>query len=92
MRLRAKLSKDRLSAVAVTALLNLGPVHAAETFTYTYGDYTAELSTDPQRVFVMDSRTGLASQSARVSPLSQPTGTSTPTAISKSRCRLMRLG
>lgn len=35
------------------------PSVAQQTFTYSYGDYTAELPVDPQRVFVMDSRTGL---------------------------------
>lgn len=32
---------------------------AQETFTYSYDGYTAQLPVDPQRVFVMDSRTGL---------------------------------
>jgi iron complex transport system substrate-binding protein len=35
------------------------PVVAQETFTYSYDGYAAELPVDPQRVFVMDSRTGL---------------------------------
>src|SRR6218665_1535283 len=35
------------------------PALAQETFTYSYDGYTAELPVDPQRVFVMDSRTGL---------------------------------
>lgn len=42
------------------ALLATGlPVPAQETFTYSYGDYTAQLPVNPQRVFVMDSRTAL---------------------------------
>lgn len=41
-----------LLALAVPAL-------AQETFTYSYDGYTAELPVNPQRVFVMDSRTGL---------------------------------
>lgn len=46
----------------VAAALLLGPTipaMAADTFTYSYGDYSAELPFDPQRVFVLDSRTGL---------------------------------
>lgn len=44
----------------LAALLGAAPgAVAQETFTYVYGDYTAELPVDPQRVFVMDSRTGL---------------------------------
>jgi iron complex transport system substrate-binding protein len=35
------------------------PAQAQETFTYSYDDFTAELPVNPQRVFVMDSRTGL---------------------------------
>src|SRR6218665_4011268 len=35
------------------------PALAQETFTYSYDGYTAELPVEPQRVFVMDSRTGL---------------------------------
>lgn len=35
------------------------PAWAQETFTYSFDGYTAELPVDPQRVFVMDSRTGL---------------------------------
>lgn len=42
------------------ALLSTGlPALAQETFTYSYGDYSAELPVNPKRVFVMDSRTGL---------------------------------
>ncbi|WP_354064155.1 ABC transporter substrate-binding protein [Devosia sp. 2618] len=51
------LPRHFLLAVAFTALV--APAFAQETFTYTYGDYTAELPVDPQRVFVMDSRTAL---------------------------------
>jgi iron complex transport system substrate-binding protein len=35
------------------------PASAQATFTYSYDGYTAELPVDPQRVFVMDSRTAL---------------------------------
>jgi len=36
-----------------------GPAAAQDTFTYSYDGYTAELPLHPQRVFVLDSRTGL---------------------------------
>lgn len=51
--------RPALAAAALIALLSGMPALAQDTFTYTYGDYTAELPTNPQRVFVMDSRTGL---------------------------------
>ena len=47
-----------LAALGATLLLCV-PALAQETFTYSYGDYTAELPMNPKRVFVMDSRTGL---------------------------------
>lgn len=45
--------------ILFTLLVQASPVWAQETFTYSYGGYTAELPVDPQRVFVMDSRTAL---------------------------------
>jgi iron complex transport system substrate-binding protein len=52
------MSKPVVVAASLLALLT-APALAQETFTYSYGDFTAELPVDPQRVFVMDSRTGL---------------------------------
>ena len=46
------------SAIALLALF-LTPATAQDTLLFSHGDYTAELPADPQRVFVMDSRTGL---------------------------------
>lgn len=46
-------------AATATALSMVFPAIAAETFTYSYGDFAAELPVNPQRVFVMDSRTAL---------------------------------
>lgn len=49
-----------LAGASLAAMLALTlPSLAQATFTYSYDGYTAELPVDPQRVFVMDSRTGL---------------------------------
>jgi iron complex transport system substrate-binding protein len=49
-----------LGYIVGAALLVLsGQALAADTFTYSYDGYTAELPLHPKRVFVMDSRTGL---------------------------------
>ena len=49
-----------LAGTSLAAMLALTlPSLAQATFTYSYEGYTAELPVDPQRVFVMDSRTGL---------------------------------
>lgn len=44
--------------IALALLVPAAPV-AAQTVTYTYDGYTAELPTSPKRVFVLDSRSGL---------------------------------
>lgn len=51
----------KLNPAIAGLILSLVPMAAtaAETFTYSYDGYTAELPVNPQRVFVMDSRTGL---------------------------------
>jgi iron complex transport system substrate-binding protein len=49
-----------LSGILALVLLSAAaPVAAADTFTYSYENYTAELPLHPKRVFVLDSRTGL---------------------------------
>jgi iron complex transport system substrate-binding protein len=49
-----------LSGILTLVLLSAAaPVAAADTFTYSYENYTAELPLHPKRVFVLDSRTGL---------------------------------
>jgi len=45
--------------IAMLALPLAVAAHAAETFTYSYGDFTAELPKDPQRVVVLDNRVGI---------------------------------
>jgi len=45
--------------VGLIGALLAGPAIAQEAFTYSYNGYSAELPVKPQRVFVMDSRTGL---------------------------------
>ena len=47
--------------LVLAMVLSVGAVPALgqDSFTYSYDGYTAELPVDPQRVFVMDSRTGL---------------------------------
>ncbi len=52
------MNRHFLTATALLALLS-APALAQETFTYAFDGFTAELPVDPQRVFVMDSRTGL---------------------------------
>ncbi|MCW5716350.1 MAG: ABC transporter substrate-binding protein [Bauldia sp.] len=52
-------SLRHILAAGLAAVLLAVPAAAQETFTYAYGDYTAALPAEPQRVFVMDSRTGL---------------------------------
>lgn len=49
----------RPAILALAAFALALPTMAGETFTYSYDGYTAELPVNPQRVFVMDSRSGL---------------------------------
>lgn len=47
-----------LAGAFALALMTV-PVTAQETFTYTFGDFTAELPVNPQRVVVLDNRVGI---------------------------------
>lgn len=49
----------RLVLIALMVMTAVLPASAAETFTYTYGDFSAELPVDPQRVVVLDNRLGI---------------------------------
>lgn len=48
-----------LTAGALLAWALVAPVHAEDTITFSWNGYEAEIPAHPQRVFVMDSRTGL---------------------------------
>lgn len=51
--------KHHYFAAAAGLAIMTAPVLAGDTFTYSFEGFTAELPVNPQRVFVMDSRTGL---------------------------------
>ncbi len=56
------LTRRHLTILALSGALLMGTTGltmAQETFTYSFGGYIAELPVNPQRVFVMDSRTAL---------------------------------
>lgn len=51
--------RSALLAGAFAMALMAAPAIAQETFTYTFGSFTAELPADPQRVVVLDNRVGI---------------------------------